>query len=221
MTAATWGSFLDRQPTHHCVYPVASYPCDGVLHLEKVAQNLSLISADLHLALGSMHVSLSSPAWIVLDHSIALHCLVAGPGGICTVPKTSCTTWVIALNWEKGQYRNIRETSWLSLISWAWQSRIAVNTLGFLSSHCLKLLVVALIKCCMRLTEPNLVLFISQINQVASGVVYSGHLPEAETSNNGCLLLGDNSPWALSISACLVSRVPPALIPDHLSKNAV
>ena len=45
-----------------------------------------------------MHVSLSSPAWTVLDHSIALHCFLAGPRAAYAAPKTSCTTWVIALN---------------------------------------------------------------------------------------------------------------------------
>ena len=46
---------------------------------------------------GSMHVSLSSPAWTVLDHSIALHCFLAGPRAAYAAPKTSGTTWVIAL----------------------------------------------------------------------------------------------------------------------------
>ena len=86
------------------------------------------------------------------------------------------------------------------------------------------LLVVALIKCCMRLTEQiwSYSLLVKLIKVAGGGVYSRGNLPEAEASNKGWLLLGDSSPRAFDISACFgEQRHRPPLFPDHLFKNAV
>lgn len=85
------------------------------------------------------------------------------------------------------------------------------------------LLVVALIKRCLRITQRiwSHCLSVKLIRVAGRAVCSRENLPEAETENEGWVLSGDDSPRAFGVPACLVSRGTARLYSGLSFRNAV